>query len=115
MPPALPDHILLDLEVLVDEVRPVMQVRMDTAHMGRRQHHRIRALGIEERLHGRPVQQVQFGMRPPHQVGIAPGFQIVPNRGAHQSPVARHIDFCCFIQHIFSFFASNRNYALAQR
>ena len=55
---ALPDHVLLDLEVLPDEVGTVLQVRHDPADVRRRKHHGIGSLPVKELSHRSPVKQV---------------------------------------------------------
>ena len=60
MAEALADDVLLDLQVLVDEVRTVLQVSHDAAYVGGCQYHGFRLFFVEEGLYGCCVQQVQF-------------------------------------------------------
>ena len=88
---ALADDVLLYLQVLVDEVRTVLQVRHDAAHMCRGQYHGIRLFLVKEPLHGHAVQQVQFFMALAHQVRISSLQEVVPDGRTHQSVVSCHI------------------------
>ena len=90
-------HVLLDLQVLIDEVCPVLQVCHDASHMCCGQHHRFRLFFIEKFLHGNRVQQVQFLVRPSYQIRISPLLQVVPDGRSHQSVVSCHKYFCRFI------------------
>ena len=99
MPEALADHVLLDLQIPVDEVRPIAAVGHDAAHVRRRQDHVLRPLLVEEAPDSHAVQQVQLGVRPAHQVRIALLLKILIDGRAHQSAVARHIDFRVLVDH----------------
>lgn len=90
----LADYVLLNLQVLVDKVRPVVQVGHDAPHMRRRQNHRIRLLLIEKRPYSHRIQQVQLLVRTSHQIVIPPLFEVVPDSGTHQSVVSRYIYLC---------------------
>ena len=103
--PALAYHVLLDLQVLVDEVGAVVQVGHDAAHMGRCQDHGIGLLFIEELPHGHGVHQVQFLMGAPHEVGVSPTLQVIPNSGTHKAVVSRYKNLTilaeCHLSHRF--------------
>ena len=60
MAEAFADDVLLNLQVLVDEVRAILQVGHDAAYVGGGQYHSLRLFFIEEAFDGCPVQQVQF-------------------------------------------------------
>ena len=101
VPPALADHVLLDLQVLVDEVGAVFQVGHDAAHMGCSKHHILGLLTVKELAHGHAVHQVKLAVRAAHQVGVAFLFQVVPDGRAHQTTVPGHIYLAVFL-HLFS-------------
>lgn len=96
--PALAYHVLLDLQVLVDEVGAVLQVGHDAAHMGRGQDYGIGLLFIKELPHGHGVHQVQFLMRAPHEVGISPTLQVIPNSGTHKAVVSRYVNLTILVE-----------------
>ena len=56
------DHIGLDHQVVVDEICRIDVVRLDAAHMGRRQVDLLRPFHGEELVHGGLVDEVEFGM-----------------------------------------------------
>lgn len=95
----LSNHVLLNLQVLVDKVRTVLQVGHDAPHVCSRQNHRIRLFLVEERLNCHRIQQVQLLVRTSHQVIVAPLLQVVPDSGTHQSVVSRYIYLSRFVQH----------------
>ena len=95
----LADDVLLDLQILIDKVRAVLQVSHNAAHVSRSQHHRFGAFLVEEALHGCGVQQIQFAVAAPHEVAVTPLFQVVPNGRADKAVVARHENLCIFFQH----------------
>ena len=86
--PALADHVLLNLQVLVDEVRTVVQVRHDASHVSCREHHCIRLLLIEECLYCHRVEQVQLAVRPSDQILITSLLEVVPYSRTDQSMVS---------------------------
>ena len=98
MTETLPYDILLDLEVLPDEIRTVLEIGHYTAHMCCGKHHGIRLFTVEESFHRRPVQEVELAMGAPDKVRIPPLQEIVPYCGTNQSPVARNIYLGCFFQ-----------------
>ena len=98
MSPAFANHVLLYLQVLVDEVGAVLQVGHDAAHMGRGQYHRIGLFLIEETPDGHRVHQVQFLVRAPHEVGISPTLQVIPNSGTHKAVVSRYVNLTIFVE-----------------
>ena len=61
-------HILLYLQVLVDEVGSVLQVSHDTAYMCCGQYHGVRLFLVEELAYCHAVQQIQFGVCATYQV-----------------------------------------------
>ena len=90
--PALSNHVLLDLQVLVDEVGAVLQVGHDASHMGCCQHHRIGLFLIEETPDGHGVHQVQFLMGTAHKILKPSAFQVIPNSGTHKPVVSRYVN-----------------------
>ena len=56
MAEALAYHVLLYLQVLVDEVCPIVQVGQDASHVGGGQYHGFRLFFIEELADGHGVQ-----------------------------------------------------------
>ena len=76
---AFADNVLLYLQVLVDEVGTVLQIRHNTAHMCSGQYHGVRPLFVEEPFYGYTIQQVKFFMTPSYQVCISSLQEIVPN------------------------------------
>ena len=50
------------------------------------------ALCIEELLHRRCIEQVEFLVGPANQVGVAAGEEVGPDGGAHEAPVPCYID-----------------------
>ena len=99
----LADHVLLDLQVLVDEIRTVGVVGHDAPHMGRSEDDVLGALAVEKRFYRTAVQQIQLGMGAAYEVFVPLGAEVVPDGRADQSPVARHIDFRLFFHSIAPF------------
>ena len=97
MAETLADDILLNLQILVNEIRSIGKIGHDAPHMGGSEHHRIGLLLIEECLDCHTIEQVELGMRTPHQIGIATLEQIVPNGRAHQATVSSHINLGLFV------------------
>ena len=95
----LADDVLLYLQVLVDEIRTILQIGHDASHVGGCQHHGVRLFFVEKSLHSRPVQQIQFPVRTAHQIGVASLLQVIPNGGTHQSVMSRHIYLSILVQH----------------
>ena len=96
--PALADHVLLYLQVLVDEVGAVVQVGHNASHMGRCQNHRIGLFLIEETPDRHRVHQVQFLVRASHEVGISPTLQVIPNSGTHKAVVSRYVNLTILVE-----------------
>ena len=65
--------------------------------MGGSEHYCIGLLLVEECFHRHTVEQVELGMRTPHQMGIAPLEQVVPDGRAHQTTVSSHINLGLFV------------------
>ena len=65
-------HILLYLQILVNEIRPILQIGHYSSDMGCCQNYYIRMFFIEKVLHGFPIQQIQIVMILPYQIGISP-------------------------------------------
>ncbi|MPN44139.1 hypothetical protein SDC9_191700 [bioreactor metagenome] len=97
MAPALPDHVILYLQIAVNEIGPIGIVGHNPPHMCRRQEHILRLLLLEETRHGRSIHQIQLPVRPSHQVGISLLFQVVPDGRPYQTPVAGNINFSIFL------------------
>ena len=51
----LADDVLLYLQVLVDEIRTILQIGHDASHVGGGQHHGVRLFFVEKSLHSRAV------------------------------------------------------------
>ena len=97
MAEALANHILLYLQVLVDEVGTIVEVGHDASHMGGSKHHSLRAFIVEERSHGHGVEQVKFLVGSAHKAVVTPLLKIVPDGRPHQSTMSCHINFCVFV------------------
>ena len=95
----LANDVLLYLQVLVDEIRTILQIGHDTSHVGGGQHHGFRLFCVEKSLHSRAVQQIQFPVRTAYQIRVPPLHQVTPNGGTHQSVMSRHIYLSILIQH----------------
>ncbi|MNT61063.1 hypothetical protein D3C72_1986800 [compost metagenome] len=83
----------LDRQVLVNKVRWVDVVSLDTAHLCRRQEHILRPFALEKRRHSMLVGQVKFAMRARHQVVVALAPQLAHQCRADQPPMPRDVDF----------------------
>ena len=90
----LADDVLLYLQVLVDEIRTILQIGHDASHVGGGQHHGVRLFFVEKSLHSRAVP-----VRTAYQIRVPPLHQVIPNGGTHQSVMSRHIYLSILIQH----------------
>ena len=90
--PAFAYDVLLNLQVLEDEVRPVLQVSHNPSDMSGSQYHGIRLFLVEEILHLDRVQQVEFPMTSPDKVVIPSCLQVVPNGRANQTMMPCNVD-----------------------
>ena len=90
---SLADDILLYLQIFVYKIGAIGVVGHNPAHMSGGQDDIIGAFFVEKAFHGDPVEQVELGMRAPHQRGVAFDPQVVPNGRAYQPPMAGDIDF----------------------
>ena len=71
MPETFANHILLNLEILVDKVGPVQAIGHNSTHMSGRQNDIFRLLFIEKALYRYAIQQIQLLMRPAYQIRTA--------------------------------------------
>ena len=98
------DDVLLDLQVTVDKVGAIDAVCHNTANKGSSEHDIFGTFGVEKRLNGSPVEQVEFGMGAPYQVGIAFALEVFPNGGTDEAAMACHINFSIFLHTAKSFY-----------
>ena len=89
--PTLTNHILLNLQVLIDEVGTILKVCHDTTHMCSCQNNGIWLLLIEKLFHCNRVKQIKFLMTATHQIRITPLLEVVPNGRTHQTVMSCHI------------------------
>lgn len=87
------DDITLYLHVLIGKLRGRGIVRIDAAHLCRRQNYRIRALFFKKLPHRLLTGQVKFPVRPANDIFITLCLQGPHNRAAHQPSVSCHVDF----------------------
>ena len=93
MTPRLAYHVLLYLQVLIDEIGAIMQIGHDTAHVCCCQHDSIGTLLIKEPTHGSTIQQVEFGMCATNKIRETTFLKILPNSRANESTMARYVYF----------------------
>ncbi len=89
---ALADHVLLYLQVAVDEVGPIGVVGHDASHVGCGKKDVLGALLVEEPADGERVQKIQFAVAAAYQLRIPFAPQVVPYGRADESPVAGDVD-----------------------
>ena len=99
MAETLADHILLNLQVLVDEIGAILQICHDTTHMSSSKDYIFRAFLIEESAHCRTIEQVELGMSASHQICVATVQEIVPYGRTNKTAMAGHIYLCFFCYH----------------
>lgn len=80
---AFANHVLLNLQVLVDEIRPVGVVGHDASHVSGSQDHILGLFGIEEGANGHTVHQIEFVVALTDQVGISFLKKVVPDGRTH--------------------------------
>src|SRR5690554_4358030 len=97
MPETLTNHVVLYLQILINEISPVRVISHDTTHECRREDHVLGLLFIKKLLYGPTIQQVQFTMRSPHQTGISFRNEVLPDGRPYQPPMSRDIYFTLFI------------------
>ncbi len=97
----LADDVALNLHVHHHEVGAVQAVGHDAADEGRRQHHRIGALLVEEFLDRILVGQVKIAVGAAHQVVVSSGLQVVPDGRSYQASVARYVYFAILVHIIY--------------
>ena len=99
MAEALPDNVLLDLQVLIDEIGAITAVGHDAAYVSGSQHDAVGPLVVEEAAHGDGVEQVELAVRAPHEAGVTLRKQVAPNGRTDQSAMAGDIYFKVFVHH----------------
>ena len=92
-------YMLLNLQIVCYKIGTVHVISHNSAHLGSGQNHILRLFGIKKSLYRSTVQQIQFPVGAPHQVGISFCFQVVPDGRAHKSAVTGHIYLCIFIHY----------------
>lgn len=100
--PGAVDDVVLDLEVLVDELRGIGRIGVYAAHPGRRQHHIVGPLGGKEIPHGLLFQQVEFRVAAQAEPFIAGTAQGAADGAAHKATVAGDKEFSVFLQHVIA-------------
>ena len=96
--PTLSNHVLLNLQVLIDEVGPVMEVSHDATHMGGSQYNGIGLFFVEETFNGNRVQKVQFLVGMAHQIRESSAFQVIPNSRTHKAVMACYVYFTILVE-----------------
>ena len=87
------DDVLLYLQVLINEVGTINTVCHDAAYECSSQKHILRLLFVEKTADSYTVEQIQFLMRTPDQIGISLILLILPDSRTHQTVMPCYIDF----------------------
>ena len=77
------DDVILNLQILIDEVRAIGVIGIDAAHFRSGQKYKFGPLALEKSAHRGLVQQIQFTADTKNQVLEALALQLPYNRGAH--------------------------------
>ena len=80
---AFANHVLLNLQVLVDEIGPVGVVGHDASHVSGSQNHIFGLFGIEEGTNSHTIHQIEFVVALTDQVGISFLKKVVPDGRTH--------------------------------
>ena len=97
---ALAYHVLLYLQVLIDEVGTIVEVGHDAADMSGSQHNGVRLLLVEELLHCYRIEQVELLVRSAYKISITSAHKIIPDGRAHQTIMSGYINLTVFVQHL---------------
>jgi hypothetical protein len=84
--------MVLDLQVLVEEIRRVGTIRPNPADFGGSHKDVLGAVPGIELIDGDRIQEVQLKARATQQALEALSFEFPPDRAAHHALVARHVN-----------------------
>jgi len=91
--PGLVEHVILDEQVLVDELRRIGVVGQNAADPGRGQEDVIGLFLGKECRDRLLIQQIKFRVGPGEQVGVSISAQSTEQCRAHQAAMAGYVDF----------------------
>ncbi len=99
MQKTLHDHVVLDLKVFEQELRAMRFVCHDPADFCPGENHIVRPLRIEELLDRLLIAEIEFGMSPFLDIGVAFLFEFADACAADHAAMAADKDFGIFVDH----------------